>query len=84
MAVAARPDDDLGERIVAWVVRSHGVAIDESWLVAHVGELLSAHKRPREVRFITELPRNAIGKVIKHQLPHWVPKRRPADKPKTT
>jgi fatty acid CoA ligase FadD36 len=33
-----------------------------------VAQQLSVHKRPREVRVVTELPRNAMGKVLKKQL----------------
>ena len=29
---------------------------------------LAPHKRPRDVRFVDELPRNAMGKVVKAQL----------------
>ncbi|AQA04081.1 acyl-CoA synthetase [Mycobacterium sp. MS1601] len=63
-AVVGVPDDDLGQRIVAYVV---GTATPEE-LITHVGEQLSAHKRPREVRLVDELPRNAMGKVLKKEL----------------
>jgi fatty acid CoA ligase FadD36 len=63
-AVVGVPDDDLGQRIVAYVVGS--AAPDE--LIAHVGEQLSSHKRPREVRVVDALPRNAMGKVLKKEL----------------
>jgi malonyl-CoA/methylmalonyl-CoA synthetase len=33
-----------------------------------VASELAPHKRPREVRFLDELPRNAMGKVVKAQL----------------
>jgi len=33
-----------------------------------VAELLTRHKRPREVHFLDALPRNAMGKVIKREL----------------
>ena len=63
VAVMGVSDDDLGQRIVAYVVTRR--AVDESVLIAHVAESLSAHKRPREIRFVKELPRNAMGKVQK-------------------
>ncbi|GAB3113673.1 acyl-CoA synthetase [Janibacter alkaliphilus] len=69
VAVAGVADADLGQRIVAWVVPS-GTA-DEPLaraLVEHVSTDLSWHKRPREVRFVAELPRNAMGKVVKKSL----------------
>jgi acyl-CoA synthetase (AMP-forming)/AMP-acid ligase II len=65
-AVTGEPDDDLGERIVAWVVRSG--AVEAEALVSHVAMTLAPHKRPREVRFVEALPRNALGKVQKRQL----------------
>ena len=34
----------------------------------HVAALLAPHKRPREVHFVDELPRNAMGKVVKQRL----------------
>jgi malonyl-CoA/methylmalonyl-CoA synthetase len=66
-AVTGAPDPDLGERIVAWVV-ADGAAPPERELVDHVAGRLAPHKRPREVRFVSELPRNAMGKVVKSRL----------------
>ncbi|MCA1217437.1 acyl-CoA synthetase [Streptomyces sp. 8L] len=68
-AVTGEPDDDLGERIIAWVVPADPAAPpapDE--LAAHVASELAAHKRPREVRFLDALPRNDMGKVTKREL----------------
>jgi malonyl-CoA/methylmalonyl-CoA synthetase len=68
-AVTGEPDDDLGERIVAWVVVSEGLdEPDASELADHVARLLTPHKRPRVVRYVAELPRNALGKVQKARL----------------
>ena len=75
-AVLGEPDDDLGQRIVAYVVPRESLAertdIDRAALatelVALVGTELSAHKRPREVRFTEGLPRNEMGKVQKKRL----------------
>jgi malonyl-CoA/methylmalonyl-CoA synthetase len=68
-AVKGDSDEDLGERIVAWVVLVEGVSMpSERELSDHVAALLAPHKRPRSVYFVTELPRNAMGKVIKQQL----------------
>ena len=68
-AVTGEPDDDLGERIVAWVVVEEGAAKPgERELADHVARLLTPHKRPREVRYLDALPRNAMGKVTKATL----------------
>ena len=68
VAVTGEPDDDLGERIVAWVVPSDGEQPGEEELADHVARLLTPHKRPRVVRYLDELPRNAMGKVVKKEL----------------
>lgn len=64
VAVVGVPDDDLGQRIVAFVVGS--VVPDE--VIDFVAQQLSVHKRPREVRVVDALPRNAMGKVLKKEL----------------
>ncbi|HEY6819644.1 MAG TPA: acyl-CoA synthetase [Mycobacterium sp.] len=63
-AVVGLPDEDLGQRIVAFIV---GEAEPQE-LIDYVAQQLSVHKRPREVRVVAELPRNAMGKVLKKQL----------------
>jgi malonyl-CoA/methylmalonyl-CoA synthetase len=68
VAVTAKPDEDLGERIVAWVVLEPDGDTTADELSQHVANLLTKHKRPREVHFVTELPRNAMGKVMKREL----------------
>ena len=63
-AVVGVPDDDLGQRIVAFVVGS----ASSQELIDFVAQQLSVHKRPREVRLVDSLPRNAMGKVQKKLL----------------
>ncbi|MDH6710200.1 fatty acid CoA ligase FadD36 [Kitasatospora sp. MAA19] len=65
-AVVGAPDEDLGQAIVAYVVPDGAVTGEQ--LTAFVAERLSAHKRPRRVVLVPELPRNALGKVLKKQL----------------
>ncbi|MGC5246229.1 acyl-CoA synthetase [Gordonia sp. DT219] len=65
VAVIGVPDADLGQRIVAYVV---GDRSPDDELIAFVGQELSAHKRPREIRWTESLPRNAMGKVQKKLL----------------
>jgi malonyl-CoA/methylmalonyl-CoA synthetase len=67
-AVTGEADDDLGERVVAWIVLRDGASVPESELVDHVADQLAPHKRPRDVRFLDELPRNDMGKVQKARL----------------
>ncbi|MCC6874181.1 MAG: AMP-binding protein [Sandaracinaceae bacterium] len=67
-AVVGLPDEDLGERIVAFVVARGAAVLQEELLIDHVAAELAPHKRPREVRIVAALPRNAMGKVIKSAL----------------
>jgi len=68
VAVVGVPDVDLGQRIAAFVVLQPGESEDAAALVRYVAEHLSPHKRPRDIRFLAELPRNAMGKVQKKLL----------------
>jgi fatty acid CoA ligase FadD36 len=67
VAVVGVPDDDLGQRIIAFVVGDAQPAD----LIDFVAQQLSVHKRPREVRIVDALPRNAMGKVLKKELVEW-------------
>jgi fatty-acyl-CoA synthase len=62
-AVIGRPDAKWQEVPVAFVVRRAGVAIDGAALKHHVGQHLARFKIPRDVIFVDDLPRNALGKV---------------------
>jgi malonyl-CoA/methylmalonyl-CoA synthetase len=66
--VTGEPDEDLGERVVAWVVLRDGATAGAAELVDHVAAQLTPHKRPRRVEFLAALPRNEMGKVRKREL----------------
>ncbi|MFE3592686.1 acyl-CoA synthetase [Streptomyces niveus] len=68
-AVTGEPDEDLGERIVAWIVPAQAdTPPSAEELAAHVGAQLASHKRPRIVRYLDALPRNDMGKIMKRAL----------------
>jgi long-chain acyl-CoA synthetase len=67
-AVIGRPDERLGEEVVAVVVPRPQARPDEQELIAFCRESLAGYKCPREVRFVDRLPRNASGKVLKRDL----------------
>ncbi|MFE2717675.1 acyl-CoA synthetase [Streptomyces mirabilis] len=74
-AVTGEPDEDLGERIVAWIVPADPENPPAAEALAdHVARRLAPHKRPRTVRFLTSLPRNDMGKILKRALPDAVAK----------
>ena len=67
-AVIGLKDDDLGERVVAVVVRKDKSVISEEELIATLKQDIAGFKVPKEVIFVDELPRNAMGKVQKNVL----------------
>jgi malonyl-CoA/methylmalonyl-CoA synthetase len=69
VAVVGEPSEEWGEVVVAVVVpASAGEAEDPDALLAHAAEQLAPYKCPRRVRYVTALPRNALGKVVRGQL----------------
>lgn len=78
-AVIGVPDDDLGERVHAVVEPHSGTRPAADELIDFLTGELAGYKRPRTVEYVPELPRNAMGKVVKAQLraPHWEDRERP-------
>ena len=68
VAVVGLPDPDLGERVAAAVVAEPGAGVDGPSVVDLCKRHLAGFKAPREVVFVTALPRNAMGKVLRHEL----------------
>jgi fatty-acyl-CoA synthase len=68
VAVIARPDPHWGEVGLAIVVPRVPASLNAEDILAYCEGKLARYKLPRTVRFVTELPRNAMGKVIKAQL----------------
>ena len=93
-AVVGVDDAELGQRVRAVVVTDSvsdtGDATLTSALKAHLRSELAAHEMPRQFVYVTELPRNAAGKVVRSELsgsrqsvPHRVsPTRRKKSKSK--
>ena len=65
-AVVGLPDDDLGERVHAFVVPESSVDLTE--LESFARSQLAGFKVPKAISLIDELPRNAMGKVQKARL----------------
>jgi malonyl-CoA/methylmalonyl-CoA synthetase len=69
VAVVGTPSEEWGEVVTAFVVPAdHADPPDPRELLAFAGGRLAAFKRPRLVRYLEALPRNALGKVLKHEL----------------
>lgn len=65
-AVVAKPHDVLGEDVCAFV--ETGADLDPDALRAHCREHLADYKVPRDLRVVRNLPRNAMGRIVKSDL----------------
>ncbi|TMU87397.1 fatty acid--CoA ligase [Bacillus sp. BHET2] len=66
VAVLGQPHEKWGEQVIAIVVsKNRSLTSDDLDSFLKNGDLLSDYKRPREYRFVEELPRNASGKIQK-------------------
>ena len=65
-AVIGLKDGDFGEKVVAIVVLEAKSHLKEAQIIENVKESIAGFKVPKEVIFINELPRNAMGKVQKY------------------
>jgi fatty-acyl-CoA synthase len=61
--VIGRPDPRWDEVPVAYVIRRRGCAVEAESLKAHVLTQLARFKVPRDIVFVDDLPRTALGKV---------------------
>lgn len=68
VAVVGVPDDIWGERPKAFVVATGDAAVDHVALIEHVKSRLASFKAPRDVEFVSELPKTSTGKTLKGDL----------------
>ena len=68
VAVVGEADAEWGENVVAFVVAQAGAALTESALDAHCLAHIARFKRPKRYIFVSELPKNNYGKVLKTEL----------------
>jgi len=61
--VIGRPDPRWDEVPIAYVIRRNGCSVDADGLKAHVQSQLARFKVPRDIVFVEDLPRTALGKV---------------------
>ena len=67
VAVVGVPDEEFGEQVAAAVVRDDPELTEEQ-VRDFFEDKLASYKKPRRVVFVEELPRNAMGKVLKHEV----------------
>jgi long-chain acyl-CoA synthetase len=62
------PDEYRGESVKAFVVLKEGMAASEEEIIAYCAEHLAKYKVPTAVAFRDELPKSAMGKVLRREL----------------
>lgn len=62
------PDDKTGEAVALFVVRMPGIEINSDKLVAFCRDKLAGYKIPRHIRFVEELPKTNVGKILRREL----------------
>jgi fatty-acyl-CoA synthase len=68
VAVIGVPDSRWGERPKAFVILRPGRTATEEELLEHVRSRIARYKAPREVEFVTSLPKTSTGKIQKFEL----------------
>jgi acyl-CoA synthetase (AMP-forming)/AMP-acid ligase II len=68
VAVIGTPEPDMGEQVTAFVQLAPGASATAEELITYARDRLSHFKCPREVRFVTSLPRLPTGKLLKRLL----------------
>lgn len=67
-AVVGIPDEKWGEKVVAAVSLLPGSRLSAQRIIDHCKDTIHAWKTPKEIRFVGELPKNRMGKVLRHQV----------------
>lgn len=68
VGVVGVPDDEFGARLKAFVVRRDGTTLSGDDVREYVRTRLARHKVPRDVEFVSEVPRNTTGKLLRKEL----------------
>ena len=72
VAVIGLPDETWGERVIGCVVPAGNATATSDEIRTFCKSKLAAYKVPKEILFFSELPRNALGKVVKPELSRLV------------
>jgi acyl-CoA synthetase (AMP-forming)/AMP-acid ligase II len=78
VVVVGLPDEKWGEAVAAFVALKPGEAGDEADIIAFARARLAGYKVPKSVRFIDDVPKSPVGKLLRRALrdPFWVGKER--------
>ncbi|MCM2982804.1 o-succinylbenzoate--CoA ligase [Niallia circulans] len=69
-AVIGIPDEEWGQVPIAFIVTDE--SIQENTIIEKCTNVLAKYKIPKRVFFISEVPRNASGKIVRRELRKWI------------
>ncbi|XVF35864.1 hypothetical protein REPUB_Repub19eG0008100 [Reevesia pubescens] len=67
-AVIPFPDEEVGQYPMAYVVRKPGSNVSETALMDFIARQVAPYKRIRKVAFVTSIPKNPSGKILRKDL----------------
>ena len=67
-AVVGIADEKYGEALFAVIVPAAGASLDADEIIAHCRRLIGGYKIPRRMAFVDEMPKSAMGKILKIEL----------------
>jgi long-chain acyl-CoA synthetase len=68
VAVIGIPDERFGEALFAVIVTAGGATPGEDEIIAHCRGKIGGYKIPRRMAFVDQLPKSALGKILKADL----------------
>ena len=67
-AVVGVPDETYGEALFAVIVPAPGAHMSQDEIIAHCRERIGGYKIPRRMAFVDQMPKSAMGKILKTEL----------------
>jgi long-chain acyl-CoA synthetase len=67
-AVFGVPDEKFGEALFAVIVARDGASLSDTDVINHCRERIGGYKIPRRMDFVAEMPKSAMGKILKNEL----------------
>lgn len=67
-AVVGVPDEKWGEAVFAVIVPAPGQTLSDDEIIEHCRRYIGGFKIPRRMAFVEELPKSAMGKILKTEL----------------
>ncbi|PWA05784.1 hypothetical protein DCC39_17805 [Pueribacillus theae] len=73
VGVVGLPDEKWGEVVSAFIVKKKNQEIDKNDILKHCDGVIANYKKPKNIFFIDELPKNAAGKILRRKIKELAP-----------